>query len=186
MARPGQTTTATKKATATKAKRAAKKPATKKVAAKKKTAAKKPIAAKTRSAQKIATLMGGCLCGEIRYRLTPLAAEVDYCHCDMCRRWSGAPVSAWAQVPASQFRLIKGTATPYASSKIGIRYFCPTCGASVFMTGDTGADVGIMLGTLDDPEALKPAAHGFWPERLSWFKLTDKLSHWRGNPPTDL
>jgi len=179
MARTGQTTISSKKKTAA-TKTAVKKTVPKKAAGKSPAAKKAP--AKRR--QKAAVLMGGCLCGQLRYRLTPLGADVDYCHCAMCQRWSGAPVSAWAQVPASQFRVVKGTATSYASSKIGIRYFCPTCGASVFMTDETGVDVGIMLGTLDDTEALRPTAHGWWPKRLSWLKLTDDLSHWPKDPPS--
>ncbi|HVI87183.1 MAG TPA: GFA family protein [Dongiaceae bacterium] len=170
-----------KTVTKTKAK-TARKPVAKKVATKK-TAARKTAAA---GWQKLQVLAGGCLCGEIRYRLTPLAADVDFCHCDMCRRWSGAPVSAWAQVPVSQFRLTKGTATPYVSSKTGIRYFCPTCGASVFMTDPDGTSVGIMLGTLDDANALRPSAHGWWSDRLSWLRLGDKLPHWPKDPPYDV
>ena len=190
MARAGRTKTAqktksaAKKGAATKPKSAAKKPVVKKPAVKKKAAAKKkPAGARSRALQSLTPLTGGCMCGEVRYRLTPLAAEVDYCHCDMCRKWSGAPVSAWAQVPASQFRLTKGTATPYVSSKIGIRYFCPTCGTSIFMTDEAGSGVGVMLGTLDDQEALQPVAHGFWPARLAWFKLTDDLARWPQDPP---
>ncbi|HVJ41422.1 MAG TPA: GFA family protein [Dongiaceae bacterium] len=164
-----------------------------KAAVKTKTAADKSPQGKSRQGKspegktqrKPATLAGGCLCGEIRYRITPLAADIDYCHCEMCRRWSGAPVSAWAQVPASQFRLLKGTATPYASSKIGIRYFCPTCGASVFMTDRDGTSVGIMLGTLDDAAALRPTAHGWWSAHLPWLKLEDGLPHWPKDPPYD-
>jgi hypothetical protein len=158
------------------------KPATKKPAAKKKAAAGKGATA----GRQLQELTGGCLCGEIRYRLTPLAADVDFCHCEMCRRWSGAPVSAWAQVPVSQFRLTKGVATPYVSSKTGTRYFCPTCGASVFMTDPDGTSVGIMLGTLDDAGALRPKAHGWWSARLSWLKLDDKLPHWPKDPPYDV
>lgn len=148
-------------------------------------AAKSKAAAGKPARQKLATLTGGCLCGEIRYRIMPLAADIDYCHCEMCRRWSGAPVSAWAQVPVSQFRLTRGTATPYVSSKIGIRYFCPTCGASVFMTDQDGTSVGIMLGTLDDPAALRPTSHGWWSAHLPWLKLDDGLRHWPQDPPYD-
>jgi len=191
MARAGQTNTAKKtkaaaqKRAAPKTKSAAKKPTAKKAAAKKKAAAPKRRAGpRSKALQSMTPLTGGCMCGEIRYRLTPLAAEVDYCHCDMCRKWSGAPVSAWAQVPAPQFRLTKGTATPYVSSKIGIRYFCANCGTSVFMTDEAGVSVGVMLGTLDDPQALQPVAHGFWPARLSWLKLTDDLSRWPQDPPS--
>jgi hypothetical protein len=196
MARTGAATTSTRKKTAAKAavkkppireKPAVKKAATKKATGKKtgprKITAKKTAAKKAAGSRKLAVLTGRCLCGEIRYRLTPLAAEVDYCHCAMCRLWSGAPVSAWAQVPASQFRVTHGTATPFASSKVGIRYFCPTCGASIFMTDETGVEVGVMLGTLDQPNALRPTAHGWWPAHLTWLKLVDKLPHWPKDPP---
>lgn len=188
MARAGQVKT---KASKTKAKLPPAKPAKAGVRA---TASKKAVARKAakpgtaggKSGRRLpAMLTGGCLCGEIRYSITPLAADIDYCHCEMCRRWSGAPVSAWAQVPVSQFRLVKGTATPYASSKLGIRYFCPTCGASVFMTDQDGTSVGIMLGTLDDATKLRPTAHGWWSAHLPWLKLDDGLVHWPKDPPYD-
>jgi hypothetical protein len=187
MARTGQAKVSTKKKMAKK-KVPKKKAASQKSGAKKspKKNAKKTAASKQAAPEKITVLTGGCLCGQVRYRITPLAADVDFCHCEMCRRWSGAPVSAWAQVPVSQFRLTRGTATPYTSSKLGTRYFCPTCGASIFMTDPDGTSVGIMLGTLDDAEALRPTAHGWWSARLSWLKLNDKLAHWPKNPPYDL
>lgn len=181
MARTVQT-----KKTVTKIKTKAAKKATAKKAASGKTATKKMVGRKTAAPRRrLQELTGGCLCGEIRYRITPLAADVDFCHCEMCRRWSGAPVSAWAQVPVSQFRLTKGVATPYVSSKSGTRYFCPTCGASVFMTDPDGTSVGIMLGTLDDTNALRPTAHGWWSARVSWLKLEDKLARWPKDPPYD-
>jgi len=178
-----RTASVKKTGTKTKTKTARKPAAKKKTAARKTAAAGKSVAA---ARQKLQELTGGCLCGEIRYRITPLAADVDFCHCEMCRRWSGAPVSAWAQVPVSQFRLTKGVATPYVSSKIGTRYFCPTCGASVFMTDPDGTSVGVMLGTLDEANALRPKAHGWWSARLSWLKLDDKLPHWPKDPPYDV
>lgn len=178
MARAGQTMQRAVAAKTPTARKTATKKATPKTGVKK-PAGRKPVPGKAK------VLRGGCLCGALRYEITPLGADVDYCHCRMCQVWSGAPVSAWAQVPAAQFRLIKGTATPYASSKKGIRYFCPTCGTSIFMTDETGVDVGIMLGTLDDPKALRPTAHGWWSEHLSWLKLEDGLPHWPKDPPYD-
>lgn len=43
---------------------------------------------------------GGCLCGAVRYRITGEPKSVGYCHCRMCQRAAGAPVVAWATVPA--------------------------------------------------------------------------------------
>ena len=35
---------------------------------------------------------GGCYCGAIRYRIEGEPLHVNYCHCRMCQRLSGAPV----------------------------------------------------------------------------------------------
>ncbi len=39
---------------------------------------------------------GGCLCGDVRFRLTGPPYEVDYCHCHSCRKHTGAPVAVFA------------------------------------------------------------------------------------------
>ncbi len=131
-------------------------------------------------------LEGGCLCGAVRYRLDPAAATVDYCHCKMCRRWSGAPVSAWAQVTVAQFHLTKGKPASFASSAHCQRHFCAACGTSLYMTDDEGRSVGLMLGTLDNPEALAPTAHGWQSRQLAWLALSDNLPRWPEDPPYDL
>jgi hypothetical protein len=128
-------------------------------------------------------LTGGCLCGALRYRFDPTDAVVDYCHCKTCRRWSGAPVTAWAQVPKDQFEILDGTTQVFKSSQAGARHFCPHCGSPVYMSG--GDTIGIMLGTLDDAGGLAPKAHGFEAERLSWLHIVDELPRWPKAPPYD-
>ena len=43
---------------------------------------------------------GGCLCGDVRFRLTGAPYEVDYCHCHSCRKHTGASVSVFADCNA--------------------------------------------------------------------------------------
>ena len=50
-------------------------------------------------------LTGGCLCGEVRYRITATPVEALYCHCRMCQRAHGAPVIAWLTVPLAAFEV---------------------------------------------------------------------------------
>ena len=130
-------------------------------------------------------LEGGCLCGAIRYKIDATDATVDLCHCRMCRKAGGAPVVAWAQVPPTQFRVTEGEPKTYQSSKIASRHFCPACGSQVYMSDPGGQSVGITLGTLDDPEALRPTAHGYDSERLSWLHLDDDLPRYPKAPPYD-
>src|SRR5215472_13101113 len=53
-------------------------------------------------------LSGGCLCGEIRYRISAAPVEALYCHCRMCQRAHGAPVIAWLTVPLAAFEVSAG------------------------------------------------------------------------------
>jgi hypothetical protein len=119
-------------------------------------------------------LDGGCFCGAIRYRIGAVF-DAGYCHCSICRRISGAPVSAWANIPADEFALLKGTPNAFATSAHGQRHFCGDCGGALFWAEDGGANVSVGLGTLDDPEAVKPAVHICGADRLSWFAIDDDL-----------
>lgn len=129
------------------------------------------------------SLTGHCLCGALRYRFDPAGAVTDYCHCEMCRRWSGAPVTAWAQVPVTQFEVLSGRAKSYQSSTASMRHFCDACGSPVYMSG--GDTVGIMLGTVDDASSLAPAGHGWDSSRLAWLHIADDLPRWPQDAPYD-
>lgn len=39
---------------------------------------------------------GGCMCGAVRYQAQGTPVSVIYCHCESCRRHTGAPVVACA------------------------------------------------------------------------------------------
>src|SRR6201981_2297113 len=59
---------------------------------------------------------GGCLCGEVRYRITAAPVEALYCHCRMCQRAHGAPVVAWLTGPLHAFEIAAGNPVAYRSS----------------------------------------------------------------------
>jgi len=54
------------------------------------------------------------------------------------------------------------------------------------MTDDRGASIGITLGTLDRPDAVRPTVHGWESERLEWFRTADALPRYPKAPPYDL
>jgi hypothetical protein len=131
-------------------------------------------------------LTGACLCGSIRYEISPRAGDVaDYCHCEQCRRASGAPVVAWVQVSPARFRVTLGTAKAFASSAHSTRWFCPDCGGQLYMSYAGNHSIGVTLGTLDTPDALRPTVHGWEGERIPWFETTDTLPRYPQAPPYD-
>jgi hypothetical protein len=49
------------------------------------------------------SIEGGCLCGAVRYRAWGNAYGITHCHCQTCRRASGAPFVTWAGFDADKF-----------------------------------------------------------------------------------
>jgi len=130
-------------------------------------------------------LRGGCLCGAVRYavRGTPLA--VAYCHCSMCRRSAGAPVTAWALFTADAYTIEAGEPRVHASSPGAERRFCGQCGTPLTFTSDTLMPglVDITVGSLDDPERLPPAMHIWESRRIGWVRLEGDLPRHPELPP---
>ena len=126
---------------------------------------------------------GGCHCGAVRYEARGAPLYVPYCHCRSCRRSTGAPVVAFVMFRAAQIRFTRGTRKVYASSPGVSRTFCETCGTPLSYEGDWGGRgiIEVYLGTLDDPEAIRPDRHVFFGERLGWFDVSDGLPRYDGS-----
>ncbi len=133
------------------------------------------------------SLTGGCLCGAVAYRLDYEPGDVaDMCFCRECRKASGAGALPWVQVPPSRFAVTHGVARGFASSPGATRWFCPDCGTPLYMTDAQGRSVGVPLGTLDKPEAIRPTTQGWVCERVSWQGLDEALPGYEKAPPYDL
>ena len=105
-----------------------------------------------------------------------------YCHCESCRRHTGAPVVALAGFGATQIRYTKGQPRHHASSLGVERAFCSDCGTPLTWEGDDGAGgrfIEILVGTLDMPDAFPPALQIHHDERLAWFETADALPRYR-------
>jgi hypothetical protein len=133
---------------------------------------------------------GGCLCGQVRFRVTADALNSGYCHCRMCQRTSGAPVVAWVIFPASGFSWIAGDPHTYVSSARARRQFCARCGSYMaFRSDDFPGEVSVNTASLDDPGAFPPRMHIFTESRIAWFHTHDALPAHQGygpfQPPAD-
>lgn len=112
---------------------------------------------------------GGCYCGGLRYRITQTPQVSLLCHCEDCRRTSGASPVAWITVPFTAFSWMGEEPARYRSSPPVERTFCGRCGASLTYTHEDNPDaVDVATATLDDPEAFPPTRETFTEDRLSW------------------
>jgi hypothetical protein len=115
---------------------------------------------------------GGCLCGAVRFQVSGPANWTAYCHCQSCRKHTGAPVSAYAGFDRVQVTVVKGEISRFASSPCARRGFCPTCGSTLSYEGDRWpTELHIHIGAFDEPEAFAPESHAFEEERLSWLHM---------------
>ena len=121
---------------------------------------------------------GSCLCGGVRYRVTGPLSAVACCHCDQCRKASGAEFATNATVASSDFELTSGTQllAEYESSPGHARVFCVECGSPILKRfRDKPEVVRIRLGCVDSDLEVRSAAHVFVSEKPKWSRIHDEL-----------
>jgi hypothetical protein len=121
-------------------------------------------------------LTGRCHCGAIRYEMPAEVLHCSLCHCTDCRRHAGAPMVAWAMLPAGKLS-VTGEPVVYRSSEHGRRHFCGACGTGLFYVNEAmlPAMVDVQTGTLDDPGALPPQMHIQVADRIGWMRTVHEL-----------
>ena len=117
---------------------------------------------------------GGCLCGTVRFRAKGSPKWVIWCHCQSCRKHSGAPVAAFAAFDESMVEMTNGQITKFASSPGILRGFCATCGSTLTCQGDKmPVELHFHIGAFDEPAKLPPTSAYYVEERLPWVHLVE-------------
>ena len=121
---------------------------------------------------------GGCMCGAVRYRLRAEPQRVGLCHCETCRRNTGAVFGAFAVFRLEQLEILSGETGWFQSSANGKRHFCRNCGSPVFSEWSDSGDLDLYLGTLDEPEHLQPSYELWTIRRVPWLSALDDLQRY--------
>ena len=117
---------------------------------------------------------GGCLCGDIRFRVTNDPRWVGHCHCSLCRKQTGAAFTTGVEFTAEAFEWTKGKPVYFRDSMAVNRGFCARCGSS--MTWEpSGGGLIVFAGCLDRAEDVHPNNHSWTSTMLPWVKLDDDL-----------
>ena len=119
---------------------------------------------------------GGCCCGAARYRIDGTPSRTTNCHCEHCRRTSGAPFVTWIEVESSQFVLVKGALSRYESRPKVARQFCASCGTQLtYRHADEPGILDVTASSLDRLDPVTPEDH-VWCDRMApWIVLADGL-----------
>src|ERR1700760_2574680 len=117
---------------------------------------------------------GGCLCGAVRFVARGQPDAVMWCHCQSCRRHSGAPVSVFAAFRREAYVVTKGEIIRFNSSPGRWRGFCARCGSTLTCEGEANSpEVHLHVGSVDDAARYQPTRHIFPEERLPWLILDE-------------
>lgn len=126
---------------------------------------------------------GGCLCGVVTFEAEGTPLWVGLCHCRSCRRATGGALVAAAAFPREKVHLAGATLAQFASSLGVQRSFCSACGTSLAYRNECWpADIHLMAGAFERPEALEPRFHIFAETRLPWLRTADDLPRYRTTP----
>lgn len=128
---------------------------------------------------------GGCQCGAVRYALFAEPANASICHCRMCQKAFGSFFAPLAGVSMSDFAVTRGSLSTFKSSSAVERGFCNACGTPLtfrYLThgaepsGDGLVDeIDVSIGSLDQPERVKPRKQYGLESRLPWMDELDEL-----------
>ena len=120
---------------------------------------------------------GRCHCGAVRYSVEGELKHNAVCHCEDCRRNSGAVMVPWAAFAKDALRIDSGKPRVYHSSENGERHFCGACGTGLFYFNEAMRPgiVDIQAVTFDDAGAWPPQAHIQVADSLPWEPSLDSL-----------
>jgi len=129
---------------------------------------------------------GGCLCGDVRYRIAGAPVASTTCQCRTCRKASAAAIVPWLHLDAAHFAFTAGTPVEFKSSPAVTRTFCGRCGTPLtYWTTTYGPTIDVTTASLDDPEAFPPFVHVWTSHKLGWVALADGLPYFEEGPPSE-
>jgi hypothetical protein len=121
-------------------------------------------------------MLGGCLCGAVRFAVHEQPVDAGYCHCKRCQGRTGVAASVAVMVPAGSFELLEGADhlgswEPPDGSK---KFFCRTCGAHVFAQKRGTAEPGaIRMSAFDEDPGIRPRWRAWMSSAADWEPIPD-------------
>ena len=120
---------------------------------------------------------GGCACGAARYRVEGDPIFVNNCHCRLCQRQTGSTSVVNAFYETERLTLVEGELSdhtvPAGSGGPHLIRRCKACGVALWShyprLGRLG--LGLRVGTLDEPAALRPDAVIFTESAMPWVAM---------------
>jgi hypothetical protein len=122
-------------------------------------------------------LLGGCLCGAVRYRLIEEPFAFYACHCTDCQRQTGSAFGLSMFVRSEAIETLRGEPRAYRvtleDGRMKCGRFCGECSVRLWGEPAKYPDLRVLRpGTLDRPGAYAPFGDIWTASRRPWVALT--------------
>lgn len=118
---------------------------------------------------------GHCLCGKYHFTAVGDPVWVAHCHCESCRRATGAPIVTYTGFLKTQVEFAPEP-PEFASSPVVRRAFCDQCGSALTYTAQWCDDeVHLIRDNFVEPAAFAATRHVFFNEHHADFDCYDDL-----------
>ena len=109
---------------------------------------------------------GQCYCGQVHVEVEGDPVFAAFCHCESCRKWHAAPMTALAAWPEHAVK-VHGNVTVSEKNDASQRTCCSKCGGNVLTTKPgLGWKVVYPLTLSGSEFSYEPAMHIFYGERV--------------------
>lgn len=132
-------------------------------------------------------IAGGCLCGQVRFRIDGEPIMMGRCCCQACQKLSGTGNTENMAFAEGAFSVTGKTTEYHWTADSGghvTTSFCPACGSPLF--GKSSSMPGMMMvraGALDDPAIYTPQMLVYAKRRHAWVPNDDRIPAFEMMPP---
>lgn len=121
-------------------------------------------------------IKGSCACGAIRFEIEAVRS-LTHCHCQTCRKLTGASFATYAHVDKDKFHWMAGQEliSLYESAPGSFRGFCRVCGSLMAGQASYLTTMSVPAGLLEDDPGVRPRLHVFTSSKAPWWEIADHL-----------
>lgn len=128
--------------------------------------------------------VGGCRCGQVRFKVTAPPMMSMACHCAGCQRMTASAFSLGLMLPLNGFEVTAGEPVLGGLQQTLDHYFCPFCKSWLFTRFDRNVPIVNLRATmLDDHGWFEPFIETCAAEKLPWAATPAKHSFAQFPPP---
>ena len=113
---------------------------------------------------------GGCLCGQVRFKINASPQLSMACHCRGCQKLTSSAFSLSAMFPSDGFEVTTGEPALGGAHRDDVeQFFCPNCKSWMFTRPLQAAWlVNVRTTLLDEPRWTTPFVDIYTSEKLDW------------------